>query len=440
MIERRTSRSMLVLAFVAGLLSSLYLPTPVGILAMFDLLSFALAVPVFLMSYSQYEKNFKRVLFLSLLWLATALISDFWRGCPRDASLKNIMIIINSICMLIVGQKLVSRSHWALALFFLGNAISQVISLYYFQNGALMSFAARAGFEGGSDMSSYLHDKQIYPLWINMFLVVGGMVLLRTAKFSIAFCAGGFFFLGMFVLTHGGSRSSFLIIYSAGFLMITQRYFSRLYQAMFRQKLLTVFLAVLAAVCFKVAHTQLAKSGFLGEAALSKYENEKAEETNFLDDRADILINWPFLWRSPLIGAGSHLYDRWGYLNKSPFVQHINPYNGQPIWHVRFAGHSALVYAWTGHGIGGLLFWLYVLWLIFDFIGKRDFIFREVAPIVIYVLISLVWDILFSPYGGFRGKVMVAAAFLAMTLDRRYFNSVLQGMGVRPMVGNGRRL
>ena len=403
-----------VLAFLWGLGSSLYLRTPFGFVAMLDLVSFALAVPIFLQSYVRYSKHFKRLLVLCLLWLANGMLSDIWRDGFSFTYFKIYMIIFNSFTLLIVGEWFVRKSYICIPIFLAGASISSVISLYYFQNGALYAFALKAGFEGGTDMSSFLMEKQTYPLWMNMFLMAGVMFARIAIKLPWFVCASVFLASSFLVLKNGGSRSTFLIMASAGFLILMFAYCAKWYSFFFKRKIVTLICLAVAAVAFRTSYYLMAKHGFLGEEGRIKYEEKQAGNTTFLDDRSDIIINWPFLWRSPIIGAGSSLRDRWGYLNRSEYLPHIHPVSGAPINYKTLLGHSALVYSWTAHGVFGLVFWLYILWLLFDFLGERINVFGDYAPFIVYAIISLVWDILFSPYGGFRGKAMFVAAFVAM--------------------------
>ncbi len=234
-------------------------------------------------------------------------------------------------------------------------------------------------------------------------------------------CAGFFVICGAFILVKGGGRSSFLICCSAGGMLLIYAYYPRFLRLLFKRKLATMGILALAAVGFSSLYYELAKRGVLGEEGFAKYESRKAGETTALDNRADLLINWPFLWRSPILGAGTGMLDRWGYVDRSPYAAHFDAV-GRPVHHETFFGHSCIVGSWTQCGIAGLIFWIYLLALIFRFLGDRVFVLRDVGPFIIYTLLNYVWGICFSSFFTFRGKVMFMVAFLAV-LDSKQSQS-----------------
>lgn len=405
-----------ILAFSLGIISSLYISTPVGFVAMLDLLSCIVGPILFLTNFGRYTKHFRTLLLLMVLWALNAIISDAWRGTPLSVAFKAEMILVSSLTLLVMGEWLCRKTPYALPLFLSGVAISSVISLYYFQNGALLAQAVMRGFSAGSaGMTEFLTEKQVKPLYascIFMTIIMGARYFKLIPWFL---CIILTFFIGVYMLIAGGARSVFLIYAGTAFIMFLYVYSHKTLRWMFEHKLRTIFLVCVAAVLINGLYTIVARNGLLGEEGYRHYEDKVAGEISFLDDRADILINWPFLWRSPIIGAGSEFRDQWGYVNQSKYVVH--EIAGQYIDHQTFFGHSCIVGAWTSNGLFGLIFWLYVLYLIFDFLGKRVFVFGDLGPFVVFSMVSLCWAILFSPYGGFRGKAMFCAAFVALSMD-----------------------
>lgn len=396
-------------------------------MAMLDVASFFLAVPMFLGSFSTYPKHLKRLMLFLVLWLVNAIVSDLWRGTPFLIGFKAWMVIFNSLTMVIVAAWMLKKSVQALPFFLVGCAISTVIQLYYFQNGALLVSAIRAGYDGRGEMTDFLVEKQVYPIWVGMFLSIL-MALRIMGILPWPICIAGYFAGGFFLLARGGARSMFLINVCSAILICAYVYWRKFFKAVFKKKLLTLGSVFIAAILFNEIYMQVASAGLLGENGYKKVEEKKSGGSTLLDNRADFLINWPFLWRSPIIGAGSEFIDRWGYVDKSPFVAHYD-LQGRPLYHDTFYGHSCIVGAWTGNGIFGLVFWAYVLWLVFDFLGERLYVLKDAGPYVMASIVGICWHIAFSPYGMFRGKAMFLAVFLALVQDPRYF-AWLGGMPV----------
>ena len=418
------------LAFLVGLGSTLYVPTPMGRVAMFDLASYALAIPLFFQRYPKYPKVFRRLLFLGVLWILNSIVTDFYREMPFMIAFKAVMIMLNSLTLMIVCEWILWKTPRCIPYFLAGASISAVISLYYFQNGALLNFALTNGYGSvAGSMGEFLQEKQTTPLYVAMIFTAGVMLPRLWGFFPRLFCVFLTFCAGLYVMVHGGSRSTCLVYVSVAGLMACYFYAPKFFMALFRNKLVTFACVALAAVVFNSVYVFACKNGYLGEHGIRKYEEKISGQSSFLDDRNDIIVNWPFLWRSPIIGAGTIPIDRWGYMDRNPHIPHADQF-GRPIHYTIFLGHSCIVYAWVANGVFGLLFWAYILWLIFDFLGNKVFLLGDAGPFVFHGIIAIIWAILFSPYGGFRGKAMMIAAFVALAKDPNYLRWLGVSVGV----------
>jgi len=394
---------LLVLALLCGLGSSLFVPTPFGRVAMFDLVSYVLAPVLFVTDYRRYTSVEKRLLALAFLWFLGACYSNWWREEPFGVAFKGNSIVLNVSCMMVLGISLVRRSVKTFLWFSVGYGIGNIVSLYVFQNGALLAFAEMAGYGGsGEGLQGYLVEKQIYPLYAQaLFLSV--LFPLRVHKLTpwlliVIGCAVTAFLL----LFHGGSRSGFGTYFLMAVVVFAYAYFRSAVRAF--SKNAALFMAISALVLFVAFRTYsyLAQQGLLGEKEYQKYVAEVEEsEAGALGGRDDLIRGWPFLKNHPVVGAGSSAIDRWGYIVDS------NDF--------KIPGHSALVGAWTQNGILGLIFWVYAIFIIFDFIRKRMLWFGDWFPFLSFIMISMIWAILFSPFGGYRGMVSMSLAFCAVT-------------------------
>lgn len=417
------------IAFCLGVISNLFVETPVGFWAMLDMLSLAVAGPLLLMEWRCYPKRLKTLILLLVCWCANAAVSDWYRGTPFMPAFKYEFIIFNCLCLIALAAWVLRKSQRAIGWYIAGTAISMVISLYKFQNGALMASAMLRGFSGvGSGMTDYLIEKQVKPIWVSMFLFVGVFSLRRFWRVPWAFCVCAFAVGAFYVLLNGGSRSGFLISMSSAILMAVYAYAPKLYEVVFERKLIVLIVVAVAAVFFNAAYLLAAKNGFLGEMGYKKWEEKNSGVGGMLDNRSDILINWPFLWRSPIIGAGTEMIDHWGYVNQSDLVSH--EVQGRYRDNSTFYGHSCVVMAWTAHGIFGLLFWVYILWLAMTFLGQRVYVLGDSGPFVMASIISVSWHILFSPFGG-RGSKMFMAVFLALAMDKNFRRWLIQGLSMK---------
>lgn len=300
-------------AFLSGLSSSLFVATPFGRVAMFDLACYFVAPVLYVLNYKKFTPAEQRLLFLAVLWLVGAVWSNWWRHEPFDVALKGNAIVFNVWCMLVVCICLLKKDHRTWMWFTVGNGISCVISLYYFQNGALLYFAGRAGYLGSGGMQEYLVDKQVYPIYFNF--------ILKSILFPLVALIGFPWFpvvivlivSAFFLLYNGGSRSSFGLNLLSSFFIVGYAYFRRLTRFVLDHFVLALSISVVVTLFVFSIYKNLALSGALGEREFEKYEREMVlSEAGMLGNRDDIMRAWPFLKNHPIVGAGSSAIDRWG--------------------------------------------------------------------------------------------------------------------------------
>jgi hypothetical protein len=394
-------------AFLSGLSSSLFVATPFGRVAMFDLACYFVAPVLYVLNYKKFTPAEQRLLFLAVLWLVGAVWSNWWRHEPFDVALKGNAIVFNVWCMLVVCICLLKKDHRTWMWFTVGNGISCVVSLYYFQNGALLFFAERSGYWGEGGMQGYLVDKQVFPIYSNF--------ILKSILFPLVVLAGCPWLLvaiilvvsAFFLLFNGGSRSNFGINLLSSLFIVGYAYFRKLTRAILDNFGLALSISVVAALLVFSVYKNLALSGALGEQEREKYESEMVlSGSGMLGSRDDIIRVWPFLRNHPIVGAGSSAIDRWGYMEDT----------------FTLPGHSALVGAWVQNGIFGLIFWGYALFLIANFIQHRVIRLRKYASFIVIAAAYMVWNILFSPFGGYRGEVSCFLALCVVSKDANWLN------------------
>jgi len=406
------SKWFLLLALLGGVGSSLFVPTPFGRVAMFDLASYVLAPILFVMNSRRYTRVERRLLFLAFLWFLGTCYSNWWREEPLDVALKGDAIVFNVFCMLTVGIAMLRRSMHSFLWFSVGYGLGSVVALYVFQNGAYLWYAESAGYSGGGGgIQDYLVEKQVYPLYAQaIFLSV--LFPLRTLKLIPWFLVSvGCAVMAFLLLFHGGSRSSFGTYFLIMAVVLGYAYFRSVVRAILRNAVIFLVCALFVSAAAFKTYSYLAQHGSLGEAEYEKYVAEiQDSDSGVLGSRDDLIRAWPFLKRHPFVGAGSSAIDRWNYI-----VDSID---------FRIPGHSVLVGAWTQNGILGLIFWTYAICMIINFVKQRMIGFGDWFPFLAFVMASMVWNILFSPFGVFRGIACVSLALCAVTATPIFMNEI----------------
>ena len=148
-----------------------------------------------------------------------------------------------------------------------------------------------------------------------------------------------------------------------------------------------------------------ASSGMLGLGAQQKYEKESSGKYGVLiGGRSEFLASIPAIYNSPILGHGSWARDPL-YLILQIKGELALGYKGaldvstDEIRSGVIPAHSYLFQAWVDAGIVGALFWGWV------FVYTAKALLRvypatvELLPASSFIAFSMLWDILFSPYG-----------------------------------------
>ena len=142
-----------------------------------------------------------------------------------------------------------------------------------------------------------------------------------------------------------------------------------------------------------------ARSGMLGNTAKVKYEAETGEYGLLIGGRTEILVSIRAVMDSPIIGYGSWAKN-WHYAEMLNTLRRKFDYASRGISKLGLIPtHSYLMGGWVDAGILGAVFWLWVLFLP---VRTLTVLFRtrsRLAPLIVFLAISLIWEVLFSPYG-----------------------------------------
>jgi hypothetical protein len=283
-----------------------------------------------------------------------------------------------------------------------------------------LAYAEDAGYLGSGALQEFLVEKQIYPIYANA-IVMGLLFPLRCFGFiPWAWLIAGCGITAFLLLFKGGSRSAFVAYLVASLILLCYAYARPFLRQLLKNFILSSIVIGIALVLIYNIYVQLATAGALGEVEYQKYYIEKEfSKAGALGSRDDVARAWPFLKKHPIVGCGSSQFDRWGYMEDNTNIP----------------GHSVIIGAWAQNGILGLIFWCYATWLIVNFMRTRMIMFGDWLPFLAAQLIAMVGNLLFSPFGWFRGMACMTIALCVVAQSKGYMNNV-QAEQNRPKVLN----
>lgn len=172
-------------------------------------------------------------------------------------------------------------------------------------------------------------------------------------------------------------------------------------------------LLVLALMAFGAAATAnesvklVTRTGVVAQEAQEKNESQENAGNLLLGGRPEFVFGLRAALDSPLVGHGSWakdpkyyemLYDWMVETGETPELERGDIISDTPM----IPGHSHIVTAWIWSGIAGLIFWAYMSWFVLRGMVPIAIQRPPLAPIYMYLLIVMFWDIFFSPFGANR--------------------------------------
>jgi len=368
---------------------------------------------------------FKRLrfgLFFSLLalWGFSAVLADYvaqtyvldrWKGVAPIYS-----IFAVTVCATVLLSDDIKRVRW----FLVGAFLSALIASFVFTPAAVVESAAKSGGGATSD-SAFNYSAWYYgtigavfvlpvqlaypvlPLWVSMGLVAAGAIMQLLL----------------------GGRGAFLVaLVALAFLWFGRQARQRSYRPRRMPVIMLTVVLLIVGVLAKGVYEYAVSGGYMGDQELAKYETQTKTGSSawslLLRGRGETFAGFFAAFDKPILGHGSKAWDTAGYYqafvekygDKEDVRQLVEAYSRGIIL---IPAHSHIVAAWLWHGAGGLLFWLYVLWLLYKTASLWMWHVPELIGWFALIIPSMFWNVLFSPLGS---RVSVAVALTCFLLSR----------------------
>lgn len=387
-----------------------------GTISFSELAIFPLAPFIFLKQRSVMRREgfmpFVGMLFL--LWCGM-FFSSLWNQTPYPFVVKLFAVYYGFFAYFVVFYKLLRQDFRGLGWFFVGSAISGVITIWAFHPVAEVS---DIGFVhiGAADME----DVVAGPLfWIGKIRSFGQLpIRMNYLKTPMAYSIVAPMLFVAFALFHSVSgRAQSVCVLLSGAMMLYGRKSRTRMSAIGRQLPIFIVVCGIAVLGYKTVYSSLAEKGSLGGAAQSKYEKQTEEGKGILkllmSGRKEFFIGFLAAADHPLIGLGPRAEDRSGYterfLKKYGSEYDLVAYDRSRAnvmnmgFKMQIPTHSHIISAWLWCGLPGLLFWLWVISHIYRHIRSFSAAVPQWYGYFALAIPSMLWDIFFNPLAGRAG-------------------------------------
>lgn len=383
------------LSFAMGMGGNLHLLLPgIGYIAMLDLVAYVVAIPILFLKWNRMGKHMRQALKFSFAWTFASMLANSFNFVEMHYWLKCVSLASSSWAIITCAYVVLKNCPTGYIWYLIGAGLSGWISLYYFRNGSLEGYATRGGQEVVGSSLEFLMDKQIYPsIATGIFMGLFLFFLHKFRKIPILFVISGALLGGVWLLLHGGSRSSFGQWCAAAAIGFMVAYCERIYRQLGRHPILMAALAISGVLALFGAYAMMAKSGVMEAGEEAKLENEFGEGGGgAIKGRAGFHLAIRDAMDSWLIGKG---------------------------WHLR--NHSVLANSLACEGVVGFLFWAYFCAQVLWFVCKRMPYSGRYSVFISLMILMAVWDVVGSPFGT-RHKFFVLMAFIAICRDDPFYS------------------
>jgi ABC-type multidrug transport system fused ATPase/permease subunit len=381
--------------FSIGLFSTFYIRV-IGSLIVGEILVMLLFLYLFLKRdvAKLYKKKDIRV-YTHLLLLAafSCIMSSMFRGMDTNALLKGTFTILLLIPGLYVFLWLLKDKPYRIIYYLFGGIVSGILTNYYFIEFSMYNVNDFMSIEEA------LEEQYLY-VYLPYFLFAIAISYNKYPKITAISMIG----MGTFLLM-GMSRRYFLLMLIAACVLFFTGGKKVAIAMSGRKKVLLIMLFCIGGMIAKYGYEELALSGALGESAQAKYEMQASSAIGIASGRSDFFVGLITVWHHPVAGLGFM-----GATNDSrQIMTEYSRLSGDPVDvdSNRIYGHSSILSWWIFFGVLAVPFWIFVLKQCFIYFNKNIYAEPKLAAYILVCVLSLLWDIFFSPFANRIGYATI---------------------------------
>ena len=330
-------------------------------------------------------------------------------------------------CTVVVGHWMLRRDMGGFKWMLIGTAISSVLCTFVFQKSVELTMHARG--MAGSDAATAIMAGPIY--WINRLGVMLNAIPKGWYLQCPTFVSIGIplFMAGFSMLTSVSGRSAALCaIGSAALIFIGGKKRETIKRRFCNKFGLWCCVAIIGIFCMYTLYRVAATQGWLSDEALDKYEYQTAGKSGIMSlvmgGRGDSFIGLLACRDKPIVGWGPWAEDvGWRYRD-----EFLSKYGNENDYRILLrvmnenyydsgkrnliSAHAYITEFWVWCGIFGLLFWLYVIFVLIRYLRQDSWVVPQWFMWIASAIPGYFWGIFFSPWTDRIGGIVFIVACL----------------------------
>ena len=373
----------------------------------------------------------KRNGMMPFFWLSIAVVVGCVVACIANHTapifvLRGIAVTCLLPCTIVVGHWMLRRDMGGFKWMLIGIAISNILCTFVFQRS--VEIFGLAGGVAGEGAVEFIISGPIF--WIGRLNAIlksipQGWYLQCPIFVSIGI---PLFMAGFSLLTTTSGRSAALgAVGTAALILIGGKKRESIRQRLCNRFGFLCCAVVLGVFLMHTLYRVTATQGWLGEEALEKYERQTQGDTSIkkllLGGRMESFCGLIACVDKPIVGFGPWALDEKGYigefLSKYGTYEDLVSYNESVAWNMSLGRvsrmipcHAYITEFWLWYGIFGLLFWLYVVFVLLRYLKEDCWAVPQWFVWIAASIPGYFWGIFFSPWSDRVGGILFVVACL----------------------------
>ena len=357
------------------------------------------------------REGFVKFLYMMAFMVGGMFLSARWNHSPFAYVLKLFAVFYGMFAFYVVFYCLLHDNFKGIGWFFLGSFISGVITIWFFNPTADVS---DTGFVQIANADAEMVIRG--PLfWIGKVRGIGELPIIAVyLKTPLAYSViTPILFVAFALLTSSSGRAQSMCAIVGCAMMIIGTKSRKKMRNIGRHFVVFMILGIVALFAYKMVYSYAATNGYLGLDAQNKYEQQTGRGKDALSmliaGRTEFFIALTAVMDHPIIGLGPRAEDYNGYTEKFLLKygtdQDIIAYryyrNIAAIHGVRMniPTHSHIMAAWLWCGIPGLIFFVWVIYVIYQHIRRYSATIPQWYGYFAMSIPTVLWNIFFNPFG-----------------------------------------
>jgi hypothetical protein len=347
--------------------------------------------------------------YMALFLFLGCIVSLIVNHAASYQVLRGLAITGILVCSVIIAYHMLRIDPNGVKWYFIGAMLSTFICIFIFKRSVEVAMV------GGTDVDSIVSGPLFWIERLTALFYTPAMAF--YLRMPLAYSAGiPIFFTVFSMLISESGRSAALGALGTAAVVLIGRKKRESIQAMGRHFVLVSCIAVLGIFAAKSAYQWAAYNNYLGEKARAKYERQSAGGTSIvrllIGGRAGSFVGLLAIADSPIWGKGYWAPDTENYYetflskygNPVDYEQYINrkmafAEKGIDIRASKMIScHSHITSFWLWFGLPGLLFWMYVLYVVFRYLRYDAYAVPQWFFWLAAGVPGFMWSLFFSPF------------------------------------------